>query len=182
MKTLLASPRSLFGEQFHLVRSPNRYSVPAFYELHTWVWQHNPYGMFEDWNPRVRCDSVGRRQTGTQAALRCTIRAGSSSPRGGDPVSLTFAKGGRWAPASEAMVVQFASPDAPQLHHPVRLPRRFAVHRERLFPPREPVAKPRPAIAHANRPSVVDVVAEEVAAVAVEAADDRAAASRRPGC
>ena len=50
-----ASPPTLFGERFHLVTSPNRYGVPAFYELHAWVWQHNPHGMFEDWNPRVRC-------------------------------------------------------------------------------------------------------------------------------
>ena len=54
-----ASPPSLFGETFQLVKSPNRYGVPAFYELHAWVWRHNPYGMFEDWNPRVSCDGVG---------------------------------------------------------------------------------------------------------------------------
>jgi len=51
------SPPSLFGENFHLVGSPNRYGVPAFYALHAWVWKHNPYGMFEDWNPKVRCDA-----------------------------------------------------------------------------------------------------------------------------
>lgn len=54
-----ASPPSLFGEHFHLVPSPNRYGVPAFYELHAWVWQHNPIGMFEDWNPRVTCAATG---------------------------------------------------------------------------------------------------------------------------
>jgi hypothetical protein len=25
------------------------------YELHVWLWQHNPAGMFAPWNPRVRC-------------------------------------------------------------------------------------------------------------------------------
>jgi hypothetical protein len=50
-----AAPPTLFGETFALVPSPNRYGIPAFYELHAWVWQHNPYGMFEDWNPRVSC-------------------------------------------------------------------------------------------------------------------------------
>lgn len=50
-----AAPPALFGETFRLVPSPNRYGIPAFYELHAWVWQHNPYGMFEDWNPRVTC-------------------------------------------------------------------------------------------------------------------------------
>jgi hypothetical protein len=38
-----------------LVPSPNRYGVPAFYELHAWVWKHNSSGLFNDWNPRVRC-------------------------------------------------------------------------------------------------------------------------------
>lgn len=27
------------------------------YVLHAWVWENNPSGMFEDWNPRVICDS-----------------------------------------------------------------------------------------------------------------------------
>jgi hypothetical protein len=48
-------PPQLFGHPFHLVRSPNRYGVPAFYELHLWVWKHNRNGIFNDWNPRVRC-------------------------------------------------------------------------------------------------------------------------------
>jgi len=25
------------------------------YVLHAWVWKGNPAGMFEDWNPTVRC-------------------------------------------------------------------------------------------------------------------------------
>ena len=45
----------LFGHPFHLVRSPNRYGVPSFYELHLWVWEHNRNGIFNDWNPKVRC-------------------------------------------------------------------------------------------------------------------------------
>lgn len=48
-------PPVLFGHPFHLVRSPNRYGVPSFYELHLWVWKRNPDGMFNDWNPRVHC-------------------------------------------------------------------------------------------------------------------------------
>ena len=50
-----SAPPVLLGQQFHLVPSPNRYDVPAFYELHVWVWKHNPSGLFNDWNPRVRC-------------------------------------------------------------------------------------------------------------------------------
>jgi hypothetical protein len=26
--------------------------------LHVWVWEHNPAGMFADWNPRVTCDDA----------------------------------------------------------------------------------------------------------------------------
>jgi hypothetical protein len=27
-----------------------------FYALHVWVWQHNPLGIFANWNPLVSCD------------------------------------------------------------------------------------------------------------------------------
>ncbi len=46
---------SLFGQPFELVPSPNRYGLPPFYELHAWIWKHNPSGMFNDWNPLVSC-------------------------------------------------------------------------------------------------------------------------------
>lgn len=52
---LHAQPPTLFGHPFHLVREPNRYGVPAFYELHLWVWRRNPGGLFNDWNPAVHC-------------------------------------------------------------------------------------------------------------------------------
>jgi hypothetical protein len=48
-------PPSLFGQEFELVHAGNRYGLPDFYELHAWVWKHNPAGMFEDWNPNVSC-------------------------------------------------------------------------------------------------------------------------------
>jgi hypothetical protein len=46
---------TLFGRSFELIPSPNRYGLPAFYELHAWIWKHNPRGMFDDWNPLVSC-------------------------------------------------------------------------------------------------------------------------------
>jgi hypothetical protein len=49
------APPSLFGEQFMLTPSPNRYGIPAFYALHAWIWNPNPSGMFSPWNPRVSC-------------------------------------------------------------------------------------------------------------------------------
>ena len=49
-----AAPR-LFDQEFGLIGSPNRFGLPPFYELHAWIWKHNPRGMFDDWNPRVHC-------------------------------------------------------------------------------------------------------------------------------
>jgi len=50
-----SSPPSLFGHTFEAVGATNRYGIPPFYELHAWIWKHNPAGMFADWNPRVTC-------------------------------------------------------------------------------------------------------------------------------
>jgi len=50
------TPPSLMGQVFHYVGAPNRYRIPAFYELHVWAWKQNPSGMFTDWNPRVSCE------------------------------------------------------------------------------------------------------------------------------
>jgi hypothetical protein len=49
-------PPTLMGQVFNYVGSPNRYRIPAFYELHVWAWKQNPSGMFADWNPRVSCE------------------------------------------------------------------------------------------------------------------------------
>jgi hypothetical protein len=49
-------PPMLMGQHFHYVGSPNRYGLPAFYELHVWAWKENPNGMFADFNPRVSCE------------------------------------------------------------------------------------------------------------------------------
>ena len=50
---------SLFGRSFKLVAEPNRYGIPAFYQLHAWVWKPNPSGTYQDWNPRVSCRGMG---------------------------------------------------------------------------------------------------------------------------
>ena len=49
-------PPTLMGQVFHYVGAPNRYRIPAFYELHVWAWKDNPSGMFTDWNPEVSCE------------------------------------------------------------------------------------------------------------------------------
>ena len=45
----------LDGHLLHYVGAPNRYGIPAFYEIHVWAWRNNPDGTFADWNPRVTC-------------------------------------------------------------------------------------------------------------------------------
>jgi hypothetical protein len=49
------TPPVLMGQHFQFVGTPNRYRLPAFYELHVWAWKDNPFGTFVDWNPDVSC-------------------------------------------------------------------------------------------------------------------------------
>ncbi len=44
-----AAPPSLFGHDFHKNDALN------IWALHAWVFDHNPAGMFEDWNPTISC-------------------------------------------------------------------------------------------------------------------------------
>jgi len=50
------STPALEGHLTNYVGAPNRYGLPAFYELHVWAWEHNPNGSFADWNTQVSCD------------------------------------------------------------------------------------------------------------------------------
>jgi len=50
------TPPTLEGHLLNLVPAPNRYRLPAFYELHVWAWHHNPKGTFADWNTLVTCE------------------------------------------------------------------------------------------------------------------------------
>jgi len=51
-----SGPPVLEGNLLNLVGSPNRFGLPAFYELHVWAWANNPKGTFADWNTLVSCD------------------------------------------------------------------------------------------------------------------------------
>jgi hypothetical protein len=50
------SPPVLEGQSFQFVSSPNRYGLPAHFELHVWAWRDNPNGAFVDWNNKVSCE------------------------------------------------------------------------------------------------------------------------------
>jgi hypothetical protein len=49
------APPILEGQSLQFVASPNRFGVPAFYELHVWAWRNNPLGAYVDWNTKVTC-------------------------------------------------------------------------------------------------------------------------------
>lgn len=50
-----SQPPELFGQKFMLNPANNRFGLPAFYALHSWIWKHNRSGTFAPWNPQVRC-------------------------------------------------------------------------------------------------------------------------------
>lgn len=47
----------LMGQLLHLIESPNRYGLPAFYTLHVWAWKPNANGAFVNWHPDVSCEA-----------------------------------------------------------------------------------------------------------------------------
>ena len=46
----------LDGQVFNFVDAPNRFTIPAFFELHVWAFRDNPQGAFVDWNNKVTCE------------------------------------------------------------------------------------------------------------------------------
>jgi len=47
-----ADPPKLFSHEFKVN------TTFGIWALHAWVWEDNPSGMFNDWNPRVNCDNT----------------------------------------------------------------------------------------------------------------------------
>lgn len=45
----------LFGRSFDGPMAGHIPGMPPHYDLHVWIWQQNPEGIFVDWNPRVTC-------------------------------------------------------------------------------------------------------------------------------
>jgi hypothetical protein len=46
----------LFGRELMYVAEPNRYELPAFYQVHAWLWRDNPDGMHADFNVDASCE------------------------------------------------------------------------------------------------------------------------------
>jgi hypothetical protein len=46
----------LEGQVLNFIDSPNRFNIPAFFELHVWAWRENPQGAYVDWNNHVTCE------------------------------------------------------------------------------------------------------------------------------
>jgi hypothetical protein len=47
---------ALEGNLLNYIGEPNRFGLPAFYELHVWAWERNPRGALADWNTHVTCN------------------------------------------------------------------------------------------------------------------------------
>jgi TolA-binding protein len=46
---------TLFGRAFDGPMPGHSPTMPRHYDLHVWLWKHNPSGMFAIWNPDVAC-------------------------------------------------------------------------------------------------------------------------------
>ncbi|HKE48541.1 MAG TPA: hypothetical protein VKB52_10790 [Rhodanobacteraceae bacterium] len=56
LASTVTEPPKLEGHLLNFVGEPNRFGLPAFYEMHVWAWEGNPQGNFADWNTDVSCD------------------------------------------------------------------------------------------------------------------------------
>ena len=45
----------LFGQRLTPVAEPNRYEIPAFWQIHLWLYETNHNGLYADFNPAVSC-------------------------------------------------------------------------------------------------------------------------------
>ena len=49
------APELFDGQKFDGPMPGHEPEMPWHYDLHVWVWKHNPDGMFADFNPKVSC-------------------------------------------------------------------------------------------------------------------------------
>ena len=45
----------LFGQKFDGPMPGHIPTMPWHWDLHAWIWAHNPAGMFAEWNPSLQC-------------------------------------------------------------------------------------------------------------------------------
>ena len=50
-----SQPPEFFGVPFDQKFGSEAHGHADHYELHLWLWRHNPLGMFAPWNPKVKC-------------------------------------------------------------------------------------------------------------------------------
>jgi hypothetical protein len=55
---------TMFGEPFDGPMLGHGPGQPIHYDLHAWVWKHNPAGDVAQYNPRVTCDEPGHHSHG----------------------------------------------------------------------------------------------------------------------
>ena len=48
---------ALFGQSFDGPMPGHEPAMPIHFDLHAWIWEHNPAGTFTPWNPALTCDS-----------------------------------------------------------------------------------------------------------------------------
>ena len=46
----------LFGQTFDGPMPGHNPSMPWHWDFHVWIWEHNPSGMFAQWNPAISCN------------------------------------------------------------------------------------------------------------------------------
>lgn len=52
---LITPTPALFGETFQGPMPGHSATMPWHWDLHAWIWAHNPDGLFAQWNPKLHC-------------------------------------------------------------------------------------------------------------------------------
>lgn len=50
----------VLGHEFDGPMAGHAPGMPWHFDLHAWVWSHNPSGMFSEWNPSISCPAASR--------------------------------------------------------------------------------------------------------------------------
>ncbi|MFE1286607.1 hypothetical protein [Streptomyces sp. NPDC058751] len=61
VKTVKDRPSMFGGQKFDGPMRGHYPGMPIHYDLHVWLWKNNPAGLFERWNPSVKCPAAPAR-------------------------------------------------------------------------------------------------------------------------